>query len=154
MRFLDYIMDTSKLEGKNPYRRLLRYFFLFFAIAALLSVLLVFGSEKAPFLVIFFGLSFGATLAMVCIMMVLYAIVWSAYMILHHRELWIRSMFRSSVREGIQVSRQIGALQDPFLDRIFMWWNKVGMFLVKIWLVVYVLVVVGYIVWACFWPHA
>jgi len=152
MRFLDYIMDTSKL-GPNKNRRLLFWFVLFVLIAIVLSVLLVFAADKLAFLFIFFGISFGATLAMVLVMGILYMIVWSAHMILYHRKLWIRSMFRSSVRERTQASRQIGALEDPFLDRIFTWWHKAGMLLFKTWLVVYILVVVAYIVWSFLWPH-
>lgn len=145
-------MDTSKL-GRHKARGLLRYFIGFVAVAIVLSVLLVFGAEKLFFPLILFGISFGATLAMVSIMGILYMILWSVHMILHHRGLWIRSMFRFSVRERAQASRQIGALEDPFLDKVFIWWHKGGMFLFKAWLVVYISVVVGYFVWHYFWPH-
>lgn len=149
MGFLDYIMDTSKL-GPKKYRKLLIYLILLFTIATILT----FMADKLFFVFIFFGISFGATLAIVSIMGILYAIAWSVYMILHHRGLWMRSMFRTSMRERSRASRQIGILEDPFLDKIFIWWHKAGMFLFKMWLVVFVLVVFGYFVWLYLWPRS
>jgi len=153
MGFLDYIMNTSKL-GHKKYRKLLIYLILLFTIAIILSVILVFAADKFFFVFIFFGISFGATLAMVCIMGFLYAIAWNVYMISHHRGLWIRSMFRASIKERSRASRQIGILEDTFLDKIFTWWHKAGMFLFKMWLIVFVLVVFGYFVWLYLWPHS
>ena len=152
MGFLDYIMDTSKF-GPKKYRKLLFYLLLLFTTAIILSVILVFAADRIFFVFIFFGLSFGTTLAIVSTMGFLYAITWNVYMILHHFELWKRSMFRFSIRERSQASRQIGVLQDPFLDKIFTWWHKAGMFLFKMWLVVFVLVVFGYFVWLYIWPR-
>lgn len=149
MGFLDYIMDTSKL-GPKKYRKLLFYLLLLFIIATILTFMV----DKLFFVFIFFGISFGATLAIVLTMGILYAIVWSVYMIFHYRGLWIRSMFRTSIRERSRASRQIGILEDPFLDKIFTWWHKAGMFLFKMWLVVFVLVVFGYFVWLYLWPHS
>jgi len=145
MEFLDYFMDTSKL-GPRKYRRLLVYFLWLFAIALVLSFIFFFAGEKFFFLFIFGFISFWVTGVLVFIISAVYMIASNIYLFKHHRQLW-KAMFRHSLRERVQAGRTIRSLNDPFLVKTGMWWNKAGLFLFKLWLIVFTFVVIGYLVW-------
>jgi len=150
MEFLDYFMDTSKL-GPMKYRRLLIYFLWLLAIALVLSFVFFFAAEKFFFLFIFGFVSFWVTGVLVFIISAVYVIASNIYLFKHHRQLWKISMTRSSLRERMQAARAIRSLDDPFLVKTGMWWNKAGFLLFKLWLVMFTFVVVGYLAWHYFW---
>ena len=152
MGFLDYIMDASKL-GPRKHRRLLTYLLCLFAIALVLSLVFFFAAEKFFFLFIFGFISFWVTGVLVFIVSAVYMIASNIYLFKHHRQLW-KTMFPHSLRERVQAGRAIRSLNDPFLCKIGMWWNKAGLFLFKIWLIVFFLVMIGYLAWHYFWRDA
>lgn len=149
MGFLDYFMDTSKL-GPRKYRRLLIYFLLLLAIALILSLIFLFAAERFFFLFLFGFISFWVTGVLVLIIFAVYMVASEIYLFKHHRQLW-KTMFRPSPRERMQAVRTIRSLNDPFLSKIGMWLNKAGLFLFKLWLIVFTSVAVGYLVWHYFW---
>jgi hypothetical protein len=149
MGFLDYFMDTSKL-GPRPYRRLLIYFLGLLAIALVSSLIFLFAAERFFFLFLFGFISFWATTGLVFIISAVCGIASQIYLFKYHRQLWKIFMCRPSLKERCQAARDIRSLNDPFLIKTEVWWNKAGLFLFKLWLIVFAFVVVGYLAWHYF----
>jgi len=144
---LNYIFN------KKRYPKLLITILLLPVIAIALGFLIIFGFEKCPLILIIGFISFWITGFLVWIISAVYMIVSHIYLFKHHRQLW-KAMFRHSLKERMQASNDIRSLNDPFLSKITMQWNKAGLFLFKLWLIVFVLVVVGYLVWYYFWSNS
>ncbi len=141
MKFLDYIMDTKQL-GSHPYRKILIALALCIVIAIAFSLLLISGSRIAPFLLIFGGLTFAPIFLLIWILLVGYAICQNIYLFRYHRVLFKKQFARGSLKQRHEVSLQIRNLKDPYLERFARRSNSIGMWAFKIWIGVYIVIVI------------
>lgn len=120
--------------------------FLIIGIVLLLSYVSVFGLGRYWWILIIGAISLALACGLVSILMVIYAVVWNWQMIRHHPDLWARSLFRISIQERVQASREIASLKHPFLERMGFGVNKLGILVFKIWLFAFILATVVFLV--------
>ena len=145
-------ISPSSLEPRK-HRSLLIYFLWLFVVALVLSLVFLFARENFFFLFIFGFISVWVMGVLFFIISAVYLIASQIYLFKHHRQLW-KAAYRGSFSERMQAAKTIRSLNDPFLAKAASWWNKAQRFLLRLWLVVFSFVVVGYLLWNYFWRAA